>query len=120
MNGGDKMLSNIEKETIILFNDAEDTASVYTCNNSLKNKLDRFCSESQEFSRVREDEYSKTYKVPKKCVKIYKPLVISEETRQKMALQAKERFHGNKSAVSEPIEQDAEPKPTNYTTEGVQ
>lgn len=84
MNGGDKMLSNIEKETIILFNDAEDTASVYTCNNSLKNKLDRFCSESQEFSRVREDEYSKTYKVPKKCVKIYKPLLYHHHNNHKI------------------------------------
>lgn len=30
------MLSNIEKETIIIFNDSEKTASVYTCNKSLK------------------------------------------------------------------------------------
>lgn len=63
------MLSNIEKETIIIFNDSEKTASVYTCNKSLKNKLDRFCSEEKEFTIIREDEYSKTYLIPKNVLR---------------------------------------------------
>lgn len=95
------MLSNEEKETIIIFNDSEKTASVYTCNKSLKNKLDRFCSEEQEFTIIREDKYSKTYMIPKKCVKIFKPRKFSEEERQKMSLRGKEMYKNRTPAVKD-------------------
>ena len=95
------MLSNVEKETIIIFNDSEKTASVYTCNKSLKNKLDRFCSEEKEFTIIREDEYSKTYMVPKKCVKIFKPPKFTEEERERMSLRAKERFKNRNAAAKD-------------------
>lgn len=95
------MLSNIEKETIIIFNDSEKTASVYTCNKSLKNKLDRFCSEEKEFTIIREDEYSKTYLIPKKCVKIFKPRKLTEEEHEKRSLIAKERFKKRHAAAKD-------------------
>jgi hypothetical protein len=36
-------MTNLERETIILFNEAEDTAEVYTHNKSMIKKLDAMC-----------------------------------------------------------------------------
>lgn len=78
-------LTNYEKETIILFNEAEDTATCDTCNSTLIRKLDSFCLESTEISVVREDKHGKTYKFPKKWVKVRMPMKLSEEQRAKRA-----------------------------------
>ena len=71
------------------------------CNKSLKNKLDRFCSEEKEFTIIREDEYSKTYLIPKKCVKIFKPRKLTEEEHEKRSLIAKEMFKNRHAAVKD-------------------
>lgn len=36
-------LTNIERETIILFNEEEDTAEIYTHNKKLKNRIRKMC-----------------------------------------------------------------------------
>ena len=85
-------LTNYERETIITYNEADKTAQVYTCNNALIRKLDNLCAESKEFLIVREDEYSKTYELPKKYVSIRAPYKMSEEQRKKLSERAKEQF----------------------------
>jgi len=87
-----KALSKYEKETIIYFNDAEDEAIIYTCNNSLKNKLDKFCEKSSEIIVIKEDEFSKEYKIPKKWIKVKMPRQLSEKQRTELIKRAKENF----------------------------
>ena len=81
-------LSNLEKETVILFNEKEETASVYTHNGRLLRYLQRMQSERpEEALLVSEDEVfgSKTYQVPKKWVKIMASRVLSEEAKATLA-----------------------------------
>lgn len=82
-------LTKAERETIIVFNEEESMAVVDTCNKSLMNKLDQFCSKSPKCIMRREDKYGKVYEIPKKCVLIRLPMTYSDETRAKMAARAK-------------------------------
>lgn len=70
-------LSSLEQETIILYNEAEKTANVYTCNKALKLRLDRYCEEYPELykhvTREPQDKYGKFYEMPKRYVRIGKP-----------------------------------------------
>ncbi len=93
-------LTNEERETIILFNEADKTATCDTCNPSLIRKLDDFCSRSKDITLIRQDEYGKTYKFPKKWVSVRLPKLYDEETKEKMSKLAKERFHKNKQATA--------------------
>jgi len=68
-------LSNIEKETIINFNEAERTASVYTHNAALKERLLELCQTHPE--QVRQTAANGwgglTFELPKKWLKITPP-----------------------------------------------
>lgn len=73
-------LSLLERETIINYNLAEKTASVYTCNTALMRKLDGFiASGDHDITLDCQDEASKTYNVPKRWIKIKPPRQVSEE-----------------------------------------
>lgn len=75
---------NSEKETMILFNEAEETANVYTCNGRMKRRL-RELSEvrGDDVKLIRSDDISVTYAVPKAWVKINPPRQLSDETIKK-------------------------------------
>lgn len=86
-------LTNIERETIINFNAAEDTAEVYTADPVYIRKLDKLCEQfpdtykfMAELSAKRCKE-SKTYLMPKRLVKFWSPVTrkISEEQREALA-----------------------------------
>ncbi len=68
-------LSNIEKETIINFNEAECTASVYTHNAALKERLLKLCQTHPE--QVRQTAANAwgglTFELPKKWLKVTPP-----------------------------------------------
>jgi hypothetical protein len=83
-----------ERETIILFNEAQDTASVDTCNPALNRKLDKLIAlqENKGAALVREDEHGKVYVIPKSWVKVNAGPVLTEEKRAEMAAAAKARF----------------------------
>lgn len=69
-------LSLYEQETIILYNQAETTAEVYTHDPKLLEKLSRLAGKyPNQISR--KDEHS--YTVPKRCVLVREP--FSEERR---------------------------------------
>ena len=76
-------LTNIEKETLINFNEAEQTASVYTHNEALKRHLLELCRSYPE--QVRQTAANAwgglTFDLPKKWVKITPPRVLSPAQR---------------------------------------
>jgi len=65
-------ISKIEQETVILFNEAEANASVYTYNGTLKRKLSGLCSTRPEEARQTKDDGrgGLTFEVPKRWVKV--------------------------------------------------
>ena len=78
-----------EEETIVLYNNAEQTASVYTHDPKLKEKLKRLSvKHPQRIIYITENENGGvTYVVPKKCVQIREP--VSEEQRKAASERAK-------------------------------
>lgn len=77
-------LSKVEQETIILFNEAEPTATIETCNKALQNRLDGFCTKSAGITRQESTEPFRRYVCPKSWVKVQMPRQLSEEQRQKL------------------------------------
>lgn len=86
-------LTNIERETIINFNAAEDTAEIYTADPVYIRKLDKLCEQFPDTYKFMEDlsakqcKESKTYSMPKRLVKFRSPVTreISEEQREALA-----------------------------------
>ena len=82
------MRSKYEKETIILFNEGEDEARVYTHNARMKNKLKELaasCPDECKYVDCNEDG-GVTYEIGKNLVSIRKP--YSEERRMKDRVRA--------------------------------
>jgi len=86
-------LTNIERETIINFNDAEKTASVYTSNAAMIRRLNALCLVNAGVHAVRADEYGTEYECPKVWIKIRPSRIISDAKRAEMASAARARFH---------------------------
>ena len=76
-------LTKIERETIINFNEAERTASVYTHNEALKERLLALCRTRPE--QVRQTDANRwgglTFELPKKWLKVSPPHVLSPAQR---------------------------------------
>ena len=85
-------LSKEEQETIIIFNEAEPSAIVETCNKKLRRKLDGLYEKSTSVIVEKSDDVSARYLIPKSWVKVQMPRQLSEEQRQKMASRAREIF----------------------------
>ena len=76
---------NIEKETSINFNDAENEAVICTYNAAWLRKMDALCGRHEGFSvRKREEGYGE-YVIPKKYVTVRGPREMTEEQRVKSA-----------------------------------
>lgn len=69
-------LTRLERETVVVFNEAEPDAELYTCSAVTMRKMDALVAEFPAFSVVKQDEVSKTYKFPKKYFKVRKPSVF--------------------------------------------
>lgn len=76
-----------ERETIITFNEKDETANVYTMNRALARKLDGLTvTRANAARRVKAyPDGAQEYEVPKKWVKVNPPRVYSEEQRAEMA-----------------------------------
>ena len=76
-------LSKLEKETIILANEAEPLASIYTYNPALKKRLLALCQSHPE--QVRQTAANSlgglTVELPKKWVKVSPPRVLTPAQR---------------------------------------
>ena len=77
-------LTSIEKETVINFNEAERTASVYTHNEALKHQLLELCRSHPE--QVRQAAANAwgglTFELPKRWLKVTSPRVLSPAQRE--------------------------------------
>lgn len=78
-------LTGLEQETIINYNNAENVASVYTCNRHLIAAMDKYTEEYNECTVSRRGEGWSEYSVPKKWVKVKPPKKISAQQRAEMA-----------------------------------
>ncbi len=89
-------LSNIEKETIINFNEAERTASVYTHNAALKERLLELCQTHPE--QVRQTAANAwgglTFELPKKWLKITPPRKPTPAQLEVLARMTQKRLRG--------------------------
>lgn len=93
-------IPNVERETVITYNEQEKTAVVYTCNPVLKRKLDGLTTaRPDECKLLRQfpDGIGMEYEVPKKWVKVSPPRFVSEERRAAMAERAKRAGLGRKN-----------------------
>ena len=90
-------LTAYERETIINCNQGDQTASIYTHDPKLIRQLDELAQNRQGITTVRRGEQAAEHNLPKKWIKVRPPKVITEETRAKMAADARVRFgHGKK------------------------
>lgn len=87
-------LSKAEQETIILFDEAEPTATIETCNRKLRNQLDRYCLENNECSLLRSNDVSAKYVCPKSWVKVRRPRQLTEKQKQELAERARRNLAG--------------------------
>ena len=97
-------LTKIERETIISFNEAETTASVYTCSMQEKNKLKELSLKSSDIHLIKDDEYSQTYIIPKKVVGYFLPRKLSEEEKKKRAIRLRQNVERHKAQKNDESE----------------
>ncbi len=92
-------LTKIEKETIVLFNEAEDMASIYTYNASLKKRLEAFSRKYSNLCRLENPERldGVSYLLHKSRLSICLQPPFSEERRQKDSQYAKENGFNSKT-----------------------
>lgn len=89
-----KKLTKLEQETIILWNNAEELAIVYTCDPRIK----RLLSKSSIPNKKNEDEYSVTYNLPKKhCSFIFRN-IESEKSKEKRQINMTKAREAKKNA----------------------
>lgn len=77
----------IERETIINYNNEEDTANVYTWHKSLINKLSNLLDERDDIQCKYSDEECATFIVPKSWIKVSPPKTrtLTDEQRAEAA-----------------------------------
>jgi hypothetical protein len=77
----------IERETIINYNNEEDTANVYTWHKSLINKLSNLLDERDDIQCKYTDEECASFVVPKSWIKVSPPKTrnLTDEQRAKAA-----------------------------------
>ena len=78
-------LTKSERETIIIFNEAEPTAEITTASPKWKKDLDKLTHENAGVERLSNDKVFSTYVLPKKMIKVHKRRFYTEGTRVKMA-----------------------------------
>ena len=77
-------LSNLEKETIILFNEAEPVASIYTFNPALQKQLTELCrTHPEQVTLTYQGSHgSMDFQIPKKWVRIVPPRILTPAQRE--------------------------------------
>ncbi len=87
-------IRNMENETLILFNDAEPTAEIYTFNVAFKRKLAALCQMRPDAAKLTRDDGNGalTFTVPKKWVKVYANRILTDEQKAKAASHLRKRI----------------------------
>lgn len=84
-------MTKYEQETVIIFNEQNPLAEIFTYNGRLLRELDALATgRPDEVRYVKTNSVgAKTYTVPKKWVKIRANRILTEEQRAKLQAQAK-------------------------------
>ena len=79
-------LSKLEQETIILFNEQEQQAEVFTHNKALKKKLSGLCEKHPDQFKFKNDfdAGGLVFIIPKKRITISAPRMMSTEQKEKI------------------------------------
>ena len=79
-----EMLSRLERETIVLWNEAESIAEIYTHNLALQKQLSELCRTYPEQVRQTDDNQhgGLTFMLPKKWLRVVPPRVLSPAQRE--------------------------------------
>ena len=92
-------LTKYEKETIVLFNEGEDTASIFTYNAGLRRRLENFSKKYPDLCRLEKscEQVGVSYVLEKSRLSIRLQPPMSEERRQKASEYAKQNGFNAKS-----------------------
>lgn len=92
-------LTKYEKETIVLFNEGEDTASIFTYNAGLRRRLENFSKKYPDLCRLEKscEQGGVSYVLEKSRLSIRLQPPMSEERRQKASEYAKQNGFNAKS-----------------------
>jgi hypothetical protein len=75
-----------ERETHIVFTDADLSATIYSCSLSIINRLESLCLDFPDiYQKISSDKYGCKYICPKTNIGFKKPRLLSKEQRQKKA-----------------------------------
>lgn len=81
-------LSNLEKETVVIFNEMETTAEIFTYNRRMQTRLTALCvsrpDEIRETTLERDTDGIRRYVFPKRWLRVNPGPQFSEETRAEM------------------------------------
>lgn len=77
--------TNAERETIIRYDNEDNTANVYTWNSTLIKKLSALLTERQDIQCKHSDEECATFIVPKSWIKVSPPRQVNLSDEQKAA-----------------------------------
>ena len=92
-------LTKYEKETIVLFNEGEDTASIFTYNAGLRRRLENFSKKYPDLCRLEKscEQGGVSYVLEKSRLSIRLQPPMSEERRKKASEYAKQNGFNAKS-----------------------
>ena len=92
-------LTKYEKETIVLFNEGEDTASIFTYNAGLRRRLENFSKKYPDLCRLEKscEQGGVSYVLEKSRLSIRLQPPMSEERRQKASELAKQNGFNSQS-----------------------
>ena len=97
-------LTNYERETIINYNEAEETADIFTHNVALIHRLDRFLPEHPEMKVVRREDGMLEVEVPKTWIKVTPPRTYTDEEKAAMVARLK-KTAGKASGVQDEVKE---------------
>ena len=66
-------LSKVERETTINFNEGEDTAYIYTCNQRWMRQLEKYGFKATHEHADKGHVYAKEFEVPKELIRVPRP-----------------------------------------------
>lgn len=90
-------LTSKEKETVIVFNEYDKEAEVFTYNGRMLKALENMVQERpDEVQRIKtNDEGASTYRLPKKWVKIRASRILTEEEKKRVAEMGRNSLKSN-------------------------
>ena len=91
-------LTSYEKETVITYNNEEQTAQVFTYHRALQNKLNKLLETNSDISVFRSGDEWTEYIVPKSWIRVSPPRQVNYTDEQRAAMAERLAAARNKDA----------------------